>query len=85
MTRKIAVTSALLVFAVCVVVGMQAGNTFSGVVSKALMAMVVTLAVGLVVGAMAQKMLDENLDTERKKKLQESPQLPAAAPQRTDR
>jgi hypothetical protein len=48
-------------FAVCLLVGLRADNTFSTIVSNALVAMGGTFAVGLVVGAMAQKMLDENL------------------------
>jgi tetrahydromethanopterin S-methyltransferase subunit C len=61
MTRRIAGTMALVAFAVCILVGLRAQNTFVTVVSNALTALVVTFVVGLVVGAMAQKMLDENL------------------------
>jgi hypothetical protein len=52
---------ALVAFAVCILVGLQAENTFATIVSNALLAMAVTFVVGLVVGAMAQKMLDENV------------------------
>ena len=52
---------ALLAFAVCLLMGMRAGNTFSTIVANALVAMAATFAVGLVVGAMAQKMVDENV------------------------
>jgi NhaP-type Na+/H+ or K+/H+ antiporter len=61
MTRRIAAMMGLVAFAICILVGLRAQNTFATVVSNALMAMVVTFVVGLVVGAMAQKMLDENL------------------------
>jgi uncharacterized protein (DUF697 family) len=62
MPQKISVVSALIVFAFCLVVGgLQAGNPFTTTVYRALTAMVITLAVGWVVGWMAQKMLDENL------------------------
>ncbi len=61
MTHRIAATLALVAFTVCILVGLQAGNTFSTIVSKALVALAVTFGVGLVLGAMAQKMLDENL------------------------
>jgi hypothetical protein len=60
---------ALVVFAVCVIAGMGAGNAFETVLSKALVAMAATFVVGLVVGAMAQKMLDENLAAEAAKQL----------------
>jgi hypothetical protein len=55
---------ALVVFAVCVIAGMGAGNSFETVLTKALGAMAATFAVGLVVGVMAQKMIDENLAAE---------------------
>ena len=51
----------LVAFAVCLLVGLQAGNTFSTIVANALLAMGGTFVVGLVVGVMAQKMLQENL------------------------
>jgi len=65
MVVRIASTLALVVFAVCVVAGMGAENGFSTVVVRALLAMVVTLFVGLVLGAMAQKMLEENLSAQK--------------------
>jgi len=52
---------ALVAFAVCLVMGLRADNTFSTIVINALIAMGATFAVGLVVGAMAQKMVDENV------------------------
>ena len=51
----------LVAFAVCILVGLQAGNPFTTVVAKALLALVATFILGLVIGTMAQKMLDENL------------------------
>ena len=82
MVRRLAASTALVAFAVCILVGLQAGNTFSTVVSNALLALGGTFAVGLVVGSMAQKMLDENLTaTAAKKDSQES----AARPQARDR
>ena len=60
MPRRLAVVVALVVFAVCLVAGMMADNTFVETVRRALIGMFVTLAVGLVVGVMAQRMLDEN-------------------------
>ena len=64
MARRMAAALALVVFAVCVIAGLNAGNSFETVLTKALLAMAGTFAVGLVVGAMAQKMLDEGLATE---------------------
>jgi len=46
---------------VCILAGMHAENPFSTVVANALVALVVTFVVGLVLGVMAQKMLDENM------------------------
>jgi hypothetical protein len=66
MTRRIAASLALVAFAVCIVTGLQAQNPFATVVSKALIALVVTFVVGLILGSMAQKMLDENVDTVQK-------------------
>ena len=63
-----AATMSLLVFAVCLIVGgLQAGNTFTTCVIRALVAMAGTFVIGLIVGAMGQKMLDENLTLEEKK------------------
>jgi hypothetical protein len=61
MIRRIAASMSLVAFAVCLLMGLRAGNPFSTIVANALLAMAATFAVGLVVGAMAQKMLDENL------------------------
>jgi hypothetical protein len=71
MTRRIAASMSLVAFFVCIVTGLQAQNPFTTVVSKALLAMAVTFIVGLVLGTMAQKMLDENI-SEAQKKPQES-------------
>ena len=57
----------LIVFAVCLVAGTAAQNSFGTTIQRALVAMVGTLVVGLIVGAMAQKMLDENLKTEEER------------------
>ena len=61
MVRRIAAVMALVAFATCLVAGIGADNTFATAVSRALAAMAGTFVVGLVVGAMAQRMLDENL------------------------
>jgi H+/gluconate symporter-like permease len=65
--RRLAVAVALLVFAVCLVSGMAAENTFAETIRRALVGMFVTLVVGLIVGLMAQKMLEENVASAQKK------------------
>ncbi len=77
--NRIAATLALVAFAVCLLMGMQSDNTFSTVILRALAALVVTLIVGLVIGGMAQKMLDENLKAAKKSEIVE------AKNERTDR
>lgn len=67
MPQRIAACLALTVFAICLMVGISAENSFRTTLGRALMAMVVTLLVGLVVGWMAQKMLEENLLAEQEK------------------
>ena len=66
MVRRLAGCLALLTFAVCIAAGLNAGNTAATILSNALAAMGVTFVVGLAVGAMAQKMLDENLAQAKK-------------------
>lgn len=60
MPRRLAAVIALVVFAVCILAGMSAGNTFAETLRRALIGMFGTLVVALVVGGMAQKMLEEN-------------------------
>ena len=62
MENRMAAACAFLVFTVCLVVGLGADNTFATTVERALAAMAVTLVIGLVVGAMARKMLEENVE-----------------------
>ena len=77
MVRRIAATMALIAFALCLVMGIVAENDFSTTVSRALKAMFVTLFVGLIVGSMAQRMLDENLSAlAKKKEFEESKSTP---------
>jgi hypothetical protein len=77
MPTRIAAALSLVVFAVCVIAGIVAENAFSTVVIRALLAMIGTLVVGLILGAMAQKMLDENLA--QAKKVEEKPENEEAA------
>ena len=68
MVRRIATCSALITFIICLVAGgLQADNTFGTAVWRALLAMGATFLIGLIVGSMAQRMLDENVSAERKK------------------
>jgi predicted MFS family arabinose efflux permease len=76
MARKIAACCSLLVFAVSILLGLQAENSFSTTLSRALLAMAATFAVGLVIGTMAQKMSEEKSARDlsgAKKKIEESP------------
>jgi hypothetical protein len=57
-----AASMSLIVFSVCLVAGLSAGNPPATILYKALVAMAGTMVVGLMVGAMAQKMLDENIN-----------------------
>jgi hypothetical protein len=61
MARKIAAASALLVFAISILLGLGAENTFATTLTRALQAMGATFIIGLVIGAMADKMVTENL------------------------
>ena len=67
MSRRLAVAVALIVFAVCLLCGMSVDNTFAETIRRALIAMFVTLVIGLIVGAMGQKMLEENIRALEKK------------------
>ena len=68
MVTRIAGALALLAFAVCLIVGgLGADNTFSTTVERALTAMAATMVIGLVLGAMARRMLEENLALEKEK------------------
>jgi TctA family transporter len=67
MPTRIAATLSLVAFATCLVLGMVAENSFTTIILRALGAMIVTLVLGLVLGAMGQKMIDENLSQSQKK------------------
>jgi len=79
MPKRLAAICALLVFALCLLLGMGANNTFTTTVTRALVAMTSTFALGLVIGGAAQKMLDENLQSEEQK-LKDT--TPAPSPER---
>lgn len=66
MPRRLAASLALLVFAICLIAGIQSGNTLATVLSRSLVAMAGTMFIAWIVGAMAERMLEENLqDKER--------------------
>ena len=68
MPHRIAASFALIAFAACLVIGgVHVGNTFSTTVGRALVALVATYVIGLVLGVMGQKMIDENLRIEEEK------------------
>ena len=64
MAKRLAGCCALVVFAFCLVQGIRAENSFSTTVSRALVAMAATFALGLIVGWVGDRMLDENLKAE---------------------
>jgi NhaP-type Na+/H+ or K+/H+ antiporter len=67
MPQRIAAVLGLLAFATCLVVGaFQADNTLETTVWRALVALAGTVAIGLVIGWMAQRMLDEHMVLEEK-------------------
>ena len=62
MPQRLATIVALLAFAVCLCVGgLQVGNPFTTTVGRALAAMAGTYVVGLIVGAMGRRAIEENL------------------------
>jgi hypothetical protein len=66
--QRIAATLSLIAFALCLLVGtLGAGNGFTTAVTRALLAMVVTFVIGLILGTMAQRMLEENLRQHQEK------------------
>ena len=65
MPKRLAACSALVVFALCLILGIRADNTFSTTVTRALVALAGTFAVGLALGVVAERMLDENVRAER--------------------
>ena len=67
MPQRLAGALSLTVFAVCLLIGgFSAGNGFGTVVARALVAMAGTFVVALVVGAMARKMIEENVSAAAK-------------------
>lgn len=67
MSNRIAATLALVAFGMCLLIGIQAQNSFATTIQRALVAMAGTYVIGLIVGAMGQRMIDENLKAEEQK------------------
>ena len=68
MPQRIAATLSLIVFAITLITGaFQADNPFSTAVLRAVVAMAFTFVIGLTLGWMAQRMLDENIKESEKK------------------
>lgn len=67
MSHKIAAIFALTAFSLCLLVGgIQVDNPFTTTIWRALLAMGGTFIVGLILGAVAQMIIDENLRIEEK-------------------
>jgi hypothetical protein len=64
MPSRVAAITSFIVFAVCLIAGSD--NTFAAAVGRALTAMMGTLAIGLIVGWMGEKMIDENVQQHMK-------------------
>ena len=67
MSKRISATLALVAFGMCQLIGIQAQNSFATTIQRALVAMAGTYVIGLIVGAMGQRMIDENLKVEEQK------------------
>lgn len=67
MPTRIAGILCLIAFAASLVAGISAGNPFTTTVGRALLALVVTYVIGLILGSMTQRMLDENLQKQEEK------------------
>ncbi len=82
MAQRLASILALLAFAVCLFVGgFQVGNPFTVTVGRALAAMAGTYVLGLIVGAMGQRVIEENLTPAAVVPVPEpGPPLPASPP-----
>lgn len=68
MVVRMAAVNSLLAFALCLLVGaFEADNPFTTTVRRALLAMLATLVIGLLIGAVFQAMLRENLQHEEQR------------------
>jgi len=67
MAKRMAGVLSIVVFAFCLLLGLRAGNPFDTIVSRALVGMAGTYVVGLILGAVGQRMVDENMRDEERK------------------
>ncbi len=67
MSQRLAAILALIVFAACLLAGVQSDNAFTSTVWRALVALFWTYIIGLAIGAMGQRMLDENVKAQEQK------------------
>lgn len=68
MPHRMAASLALLAFAACLVIGgIHAGNPFGTTVWRALLALAGTYVVALLLGLVAQRVVNENIETEEQK------------------
>ena len=67
MPNRIAGILALIAFALCLLLGTQAENSFATVIYRGLLAMLGTYVVGYCVGIAAEKMLSENVAAEEER------------------
>ena len=78
MANRIAGILALIAFTLCLLIGaFDAGNPFTTVVYRGLLAMLGTYVVGYIVGIAAERMLAENVAAEEKR-LEAAEKLAAA-------
>ncbi len=69
MPQKVAAILSMVAFAMCLLIGtLEADNPFTTTVSRALVAMFGTFVIGLILGAMGQRMLTENVQSAEKVK-----------------
>lgn len=67
LARRIACVVALVAFALALVSGLEAGNSFSTTVLRALGALAGTFVLGWIIGMMIERVVDENLSTQEEK------------------
>ena len=82
MAFRVAAVTSFVVFAVCLVAG--ADNPFGTAVGRALVAMGATLGVGLIVGWMGQKMIEENVTQQQAKAVADATEVLAESTVRAD-
>lgn len=67
MEMRLAAILALCAFSLTLLVGLEAGNSFTTTVMRSLLAMACALVIGLFVGIMFKRLMDEHLAAERKR------------------